>query len=81
MIFCYMLGFMTESEQAIIEKIPSKYNKYWVPLVWSTSLVTRARRENKIKDDFAVKTLVDVFHFMCYSEDNCKLTQQMNVYM
>lgn len=55
---------MTENEQAIMEKLPSKYNKFWVPLVWSTALVTRARRENKIKDDIAVKTLIDVFYFV-----------------
>lgn len=58
---------MNEGEQQIIEKIPTSYNKYWVPLVWSTSLVTRARKENKIKDDFAVKTLIDVCLASCNS--------------
>jgi hypothetical protein len=28
--------------------------------VWATSLVTRARKEGLIKDDFAVKTIIDV---------------------
>ena len=51
---------MTEGEQKILESIATAYNKYWIPLVWSTSLVTRARKENRIKDDMAVKTIVDV---------------------
>lgn len=51
---------MTEGEQTILESIDMPYNKYWIPLVWSTSLVTRARKENRIKDDMAVKTIIDV---------------------
>ena len=35
-------------------------NQYFVPLIWATSLVSRARKENRIKDDFAAKTLTDV---------------------
>ena len=51
---------MLPNEQEIIEDVKTPYNKYFVPLVWSTSLVTRARKEGRIKDDFAVKTLIDV---------------------
>lgn len=51
---------MQPSEQKIIESMPSASNKYFVPLVWAASLVTRARKEGRIKDDFAVKTLIDV---------------------
>lgn len=30
-----------------------------LPIVWATSIVTRARKEGRIRDDFAVKTLID----------------------
>lgn len=32
---------------------------YYVPLVWAGTLVSRARREGRIRDDFAVKTIMD----------------------
>ena len=53
-------GFMLANEQRIIENMSTASNKYFVPLVWSSSLVLRARKEGRIKDDFAVKTLIDV---------------------
>jgi hypothetical protein len=56
-------GFMLESEQKIIENVNTanvKFNKYFIPLVWGTSIITRARKEGRIKDDMAVKTLIDV---------------------
>lgn len=33
--------------------------KHWLPIVWACSIVTRARKEGKIRDDFAVKTILD----------------------
>lgn len=30
-----------------------------MPLVWAGGVVTRAKKENRIKDDFALKTLID----------------------
>ncbi len=30
-----------------------------MPLVWAGSIVTRARKEGRVKDDFALKSLVD----------------------
>ena len=51
---------MMPNEQSILEKIQTPFNKYFVPLVWATSLVSRARKENRVKDDFALKTLIDV---------------------
>lgn len=30
-----------------------------LPLVWASSIVTRARKEGRIRDDFAVKTIID----------------------
>ena len=56
----YLAGFMLPNEEKIIEEIQTQHNKYFVPLAWATSLVQRARKEGRIKDDFAVKTLIDV---------------------
>ena len=53
-------GFMLPNELAIFEGMKTTYNTYFVPLVWSASIVMRARKEGRIKDDFAVKTLIDV---------------------
>ncbi|ESO01265.1 hypothetical protein HELRODRAFT_192276 [Helobdella robusta] len=54
-----LTGFMLPNEQEILEKMSTTSNKYFVPLVWSASLVLRARKEGRIKDDFSVKTLID----------------------
>jgi hypothetical protein len=53
-------GLMTPNEMEILNKIKTEHNKFFIPLGWTTALVTRARKEGRIKDDFAVKTLVDV---------------------
>lgn len=37
----------------------TKYSKHWMPIVWAASIITRARKEGRIRDDFAVKTLID----------------------
>lgn len=54
-------GFMKEEEKKIFESMDKKtsHPKYWMPLVWAGSIVTRARKEGRIKDDFAMKTIVD----------------------
>ncbi|XP_071522927.1 uncharacterized protein [Panulirus ornatus] len=54
-------GFMTSNEQKIFESLDAKtsHPKYWMPLVWAGSIVSRARREGRIRDDFAVKTIID----------------------
>jgi bestrophin, other len=44
----------------VLMSMKTTSNKYFVPLVWAGSVVTRARKEGRIKDDFAVKTLIDV---------------------
>ena len=52
---------MTENEKSIYNAMQKKtaHSIYWMPFAWAGALVTRARKENKIKDDFAVKTLID----------------------
>lgn len=55
-------GLLQENEKDILAdlniKFP-KYSKHWMPLVWASSIITRARREGRIRDDFAVKTMLD----------------------
>ncbi|KAB7499618.1 Bestrophin-3 [Armadillidium nasatum] len=54
-------GLLESKEKDIIESMESKttHMLYWMPLVWAGSVVTRARKEKRIKDDFAVKTIMD----------------------
>lgn len=55
-------GLMTESEKSVIIDLNSKFpqhSKHWLPIVWAASIVTRARKEGRIRDDFAVKTIID----------------------
>ncbi|XP_070136425.1 bestrophin-4 isoform X2 [Drosophila bipectinata] len=55
-------GFLLENERTIIENMDAafpKYPKHWMPIVWASSIVMRARSENKIRDDYAVKTIID----------------------
>ncbi|KAI0240529.1 Bestrophin-2 [Lamellibrachia satsuma] len=52
-------GFMLVGEESILIGIKTPHNKYFIPLVWATSLVARARKEGRIRDDFAVKTIID----------------------
>lgn len=55
-------GLLLENERIIIESLNEKfppYSKHWLPIVWAASIVTRARKEGRIRDDFAVKTVID----------------------
>ncbi|XP_042864168.1 bestrophin-3-like isoform X2 [Penaeus japonicus] len=54
-------GFMTSNEKKIFDDLDAKtsHPKYWMPLVWAGSIVSRARKEGRIRDDFAVKTIID----------------------
>jgi len=52
---------MLSNEHEVLENMScANTNLYFVPLVWAASLVNRARKEGRIKDDFSVKTLIDV---------------------
>lgn len=55
-------GLLTDNERSIMsdlnEKFP-RHSKHWLPIVWAASIVTRARKEGRIRDDFAVKTIID----------------------
>ncbi|XP_065580879.1 bestrophin-4-like isoform X2 [Artemia franciscana] len=54
-------GLMNENELEIFEDMASKskHNKFWMPIAWAGSIISRARKEGRIRDDFAVKTLLD----------------------
>ncbi|KAJ8873602.1 hypothetical protein PR048_024420 [Dryococelus australis] len=55
-------GLLTDNEKCIMSDLNSKFprhSKHWLPIVWAASIVTRARKEGRIRDDFAVKTIID----------------------
>ncbi|XP_054727733.1 bestrophin-1 isoform X4 [Anastrepha obliqua] len=55
-------GLLNDNEKSIIESMNKgfpRHSKHWLPIVWAASIVTRARKEGRIRDDFAVKTIID----------------------
>nr|XP_045607562.1 bestrophin-3-like isoform X1 [Procambarus clarkii]XP_045607572.1 bestrophin-3-like isoform X1 [Procambarus clarkii]XP_045607582.1 bestrophin-3-like isoform X1 [Procambarus clarkii]XP_045607591.1 bestrophin-3-like isoform X1 [Procambarus clarkii]XP_045607600.1 bestrophin-3-like isoform X1 [Procambarus clarkii]XP_045607610.1 bestrophin-3-like isoform X1 [Procambarus clarkii] len=54
-------GYMTDNEKAILESLErkTKEHKTYVTFMWASKLVDRARREGKIRDDIAQKTITD----------------------
>jgi len=55
-------GLMVENERIIIDDLNQKFpkhSKHWLPIVWASSIVTRARSEGRIRYDFAVKSIID----------------------
>lgn len=53
-------GLMLDSEKKIFELMDAKspMSKYWMPLVWATNIINRARNEEIIKSDHIVQTLL-----------------------
>lgn len=66
-------GLIHENELQIIEDLESQfpgYGKNFLPIVWAASIVKRARKEGRIEDDHAVKTIIkelDKFRGLCGS--------------
>ncbi|XP_054938035.1 bestrophin-2a [Physeter macrocephalus] len=60
-------GFMTREERKKFENLNSSYNKYWVPCVWFSNLAAQARREGRIRDNSALKLLLEVVTIAVYS--------------
>lgn len=56
-------GIMTANERDILDKMPDKYGTFFIPLVWITKLANEARNEGRIRDDFALKTIIDVGYY------------------
>lgn len=53
-------GFMTTHELTLYESLHSDFNKYWIPLTWFSNLASRAREEGRVRDDIALRLLMDV---------------------
>lgn len=53
-------GLMLESEKKIFEIMDGKspMSKYWMPLVWATNIINRARKQEIIASDHIVQTLL-----------------------
>ncbi|XP_013996966.2 bestrophin-4 isoform X1 [Salmo salar] len=52
-------GFMTSLEHQQLDGLYSDFNKYWMPLTWFTNLASRARQEGRVRDDVALRLLMD----------------------
>ncbi|XP_054870621.1 bestrophin-4 isoform X2 [Amphiprion ocellaris] len=52
-------GFMTVHELKKFESLHSDFNKYWIPLTWFSNLASRAREEGRVRDDVALRLLMD----------------------
>ncbi|XP_064540214.1 bestrophin-4 [Drosophila montana] len=55
-------GLLNKNEALIITKMDEKFpkhSKYWMPLMWACSIMTRARKEGRIWDDFSLKSMID----------------------
>ncbi|EMP37234.1 Bestrophin-2 [Chelonia mydas] len=66
----FVLGFMTREERKKYENLSSSYNKYWIPCVWFTNLAAQARKEGRVRDNCALKMLMEELnHFRA----NCSM--------
>ena len=54
-------GILVGKEKKIFEKMDNEVNhpKYWMPCVWAGAIVTRARKENRIANDYLMQALID----------------------
>jgi len=55
-------GLLIDGEREILNEIKSSLPKYefqFVPIVWASSITMRARRENLLKSDPVVKSIID----------------------
>ncbi|XP_071446211.1 uncharacterized protein Best2 [Hetaerina americana] len=53
-------GLMMESEKKIFDLMDEKsgMSKYWMPLIWATNIINRARKEGHIQNDHVVQTML-----------------------
>ncbi|KAJ8913440.1 hypothetical protein NQ315_017184 [Exocentrus adspersus] len=57
-------GLLHQSELEVLTDLEKNFpiiqsSELRLPIVWGSSIVTRARKEGRIRDDFAVKTMID----------------------
>ena len=59
-ICCAVSGLMMECEKKIFDLMDAKtpMSKYWMPLVWATNIINRARKEALIQSDHVVQTML-----------------------
>ncbi|MEQ2257024.1 Bestrophin-2 [Ilyodon furcidens] len=50
---------MTTHELKNFESLHSDFNKYWIPLTWFSNLAAQARQEGRVRDDIALRLLMD----------------------
>ncbi|XP_058976712.1 bestrophin-4-like [Musca domestica] len=58
-------GLLVENEKQILKSMNEKFAKHpkhWMPIVWASAIVTRARKEGRIRDDSSLKTLIDALN-------------------
>lgn len=53
-------GLMLESERKIFEVMDAKspMSKYWMPLIWATNILNRARKDSIITSDHIIQTIL-----------------------
>lgn len=54
-------GLIHEDELRVLKELDDRFpgfGKYWLPICWAASLTSKARDEGRIRDDFALKTIV-----------------------
>uniref|UniRef100_A0A6P4FSD9 Bestrophin-3 n=1 Tax=Drosophila rhopaloa TaxID=1041015 RepID=A0A6P4FSD9_DRORH len=58
-------GLMHESEMKIFEALNAKspMSKYWMPLVWATNIINRARKDGLIASDHIVQTTLVLYTY------------------
>ncbi|KAK2859213.1 hypothetical protein Q5P01_003833 [Channa striata] len=52
-------GFMTPEERKVYENIRSPHLKYWIPVVWFSNLVAKARQEGRIQDSIDLQNILN----------------------
>ncbi|KAK7471476.1 hypothetical protein BaRGS_00035870 [Batillaria attramentaria] len=52
-------GFITKDEAEIYEKTECQYLKFWVPLMWASNVLTRARHEGRIETEFGLRMVIE----------------------
>ena len=56
--YCFS-GLLLPNEQFVIENMKSSENIYFVPMVWATTIVERARKEGRIKGEILVLSVLN----------------------
>lgn len=54
---------MNADELKKLNHLYSAINKYWMSLAWFANLASQARKEGRVKDDIALRLIMDVSAF------------------